>query len=161
MSEPNRKALGPKPEGTSVETGNPDTDGRIRLLLGKAIRVRREKAELTMPAAAELLGVSERTLREWEKGQGSLWVGGPGRTLDHAMMERLRVSYGVVSIAVMMEGPLRNQYPSAPLDPAARREFFAVRNAKIAGFDPDAAVEAMHRAVNDRMDARQRGGDEK
>jgi transcriptional regulator with XRE-family HTH domain len=117
-----------------VPKGGP---GHVRWLLGQAIQVRREKAKLTQERAAELLGISARTLIRWEKGEGSLWTGGPDETVDYEMMRKLREVYRASWNEIMP----RNQYPSAPLDPVARREFFIRRNALIQGFDPDEAVE--------------------
>jgi transcriptional regulator with XRE-family HTH domain len=133
-----------RPEGTSGKTGKrplkvPQGPGyaHARAVLGKAVRVRREKAGLTQAAAAELLGISERTLRDWERGEGSLWTGGAGRTVDYVQMQKLKDAY----LCAWADLVPRNQYPSAPLDPVARREFFIRRNAAVQGNDPDEAVE--------------------
>lgn len=108
-------------------------DERARELIGKAIRVRREKAGLSRPDAAGLLGISDRTLQRWEEGHGTLWTGGDAGCTDLAMMRKLKEAYG----SKMSELLPRNQYPSAPLDPALRREWVWRRNALIQRVDVD------------------------
>lgn len=127
-----------RPEGTSAQTGK-STDDHVRELIGQAIRVRREKAQMSQAEAAEAIGISERTLRDWERGQGSLWTGGDAGTVDLAAMTKLKEIYSCRFAEIMP----RNQYPLAPLDPAARREFFWRRNALIQGWNPDEYVEVM------------------
>ena len=117
------------PDSTLGETGHGPRpgDGHVRELLGKAVRVRREKAGLTQAEAAGALGVDERTVRRWEGGEGSLWTGGPGRTVDDEMMRKLRDVYD----CRISELVPRNQYPSAPLDPVERRAWVDARNRAI------------------------------
>lgn len=107
-----------------------------RELLGKAVRIRREKAGLSQVDAAKLLGISRDTLIRREKGEGSLWTGGPGHTVDHEQMTKLKETYGTKMSEILP----RNQYPSAPADPRARREYFIRANARIQGENPDDAV---------------------
>jgi transcriptional regulator with XRE-family HTH domain len=135
MPETDRKAFGPKPAN--------DPDTHVRTLIGQAIRVRREKAGMTQAEAAGALGISERTLRDWEAGRGSLWTGGDAGCVDHAMMRKLREAYAEryaerqgEELRVSMLMP-RNQYPSAPLDPVLRRDWVRRRNAMIQGVDVD------------------------
>ena len=100
-----------------------EADDRARLLIGEAIKVRREKAGLTQARAAELIGVGRDTLIRWEQGRGSLWAGGDAGATDQVLMAKLREVYQ----AKFDELP-RNQYPSAPLDPAKRRVWVKRRN---------------------------------
>lgn len=104
-------------------------DERARELIGQAIKLRREKAEMSQSEAAKALGVDERTLRRWEAGTGSLWTGGDAGHVDFAMMTKLKEVYG----ARMSELLPRNQYPSAPVDPEKRQEWVWRRNALIQG----------------------------
>lgn len=113
-------------------------DERARELIGQAIRIRRERAEMTQAQAAEALGVSRDTLIQWEKGRGSLWVGGDAGCTDLKVMARLKEVYK----ARWDELP-RNQYPGASLDPALRRDYFWRRNARIQGFDEEWYVGSM------------------
>jgi transcriptional regulator with XRE-family HTH domain len=135
MSEGSGQNVGGVPDRPLVVPQGPGY-ARARELLGRAVRVRREKCKLTQAQAAQELGVSRDTVIRWEKGEGSLWTGGPEGTVDYAMMAKLRTVYGAKWDEIMP----RNQYPSAPLDPARRREYFIRRNAQIQGFDPDEAV---------------------
>lgn len=143
MGEPSgdRTPVSAKPDSDYVMGSGVIPQGpkyaRAREVLGATIKIRREKSKLTVEQAAELLGISERTLRRWEKGEGSLWTGGPNGTADINQMQKLKDAYLCKWIEIMP----RNQYPSAPLDPVKRREFFIRRNAMIQGQDPDEAVE--------------------
>jgi transcriptional regulator with XRE-family HTH domain len=103
------------------------------MLIGQALRLRREKAQLSQEDAAKGLDINVRTLSRWEHGEGSLWTGGDAGCVDHALMERLKVFYSAAASELMP----RNQYPCAPLDPALRREFMRRRNAAVAGIDTD------------------------
>lgn len=123
-------------------------DAAARDLIGQAIQIRRKKADMTLPEAAEALGVDERTLRRWESGSGSLWTGGDAGNVDHAMMTKLKEIYG----ARASELYPRNQYPNAPLDPAKRREHIWHRNAKIQGVaDVDATVDRWRAQYEERL----------
>lgn len=126
--------------GGRVVGGQPGpADGRVRELIGQAIRIRREKAGMTLEQAAEKLGIDPKTLKRWEGGTGSLWTGGDAGTVDHAMMDRLKEAYG----AQAHELYPRNQYPSAPVDPAHRRDWVRRRNAAIAGIPEDEYLQAI------------------
>lgn len=122
MSEGSARNVG----GVDVRPGS-DLDTHVRGVIGKAIRVRREKAQMTQAEAAEAIGISRDTLIRWERGEGSLWTGGDAGCVDHQAMGRLKEVYRCAMSEIMP----RNQYPSAPLDPALRREFFWYRNATI------------------------------
>lgn len=136
------------------EAGKP-RDSQVRLLLGKAIRVRREKAGLGPQEAAERLGVSRSTLARWERGEGSLWTGGDAGSTDLEMMGRLRECYACAFSELMP----RNQYPSAPHDPAARRRFFWQRNHLIGArrADTDGALIAGEAMSGEELDGRECG----
>jgi transcriptional regulator with XRE-family HTH domain len=119
-------------EGKGPNVGPPipgSADARARELIGKAIRVRREKAGMSQQEAAQALGISRDTLIRWERGEGSLWTGGDAGNVDHEMMDRLKRIYGARMDQLMP----REQYPSSPIDPAHRREYFSKRNKRIQG----------------------------
>jgi transcriptional regulator with XRE-family HTH domain len=102
-------------------------DAKARALYCKILPIRRKKAELSQEQLGEKLGVSAKTIARWEKGEGSLWTGGPGGTIDWPMLRR---------VAEILRIPLdeikpRNQYPSAPVDPALRRQWVEQRNRNI------------------------------
>lgn len=117
------------PEGARRDVGGvPGTaDMQARALIGAAIRKRREKAQMSQDEAAKALEIDVRTLRKWEAGTGSLWTGGDAGCTDQAQMSKLKDVYNA-KISELMP---RNQYPSAPLDPALRRDYFWRRNAVI------------------------------
>lgn len=124
-------------------------DERARELIGQAIKLRREKAEMTQADAAKALGISARTLISWEQGHGSLWTGGDAGHVDFAMMTKLKEAYG----AKMSELLPRNQYPSAPLDPEKRQEWAWRRNAAIQGAADVEAYVQTQREQRDRARA--------
>jgi transcriptional regulator with XRE-family HTH domain len=110
------------------ELENPRITTRsITRLYGEQIRKRREGAALTQKEAAEALGVSQATMSRFEAGDAQP---------DYATFRTMSEVFG----CKMSEIVPRNQYPSAPLDPAARRLHFIRRNAMIQGQDPDEAV---------------------
>ena len=104
----------------------------ITRLYGERLRKAREAAKINQRDAAERIGISQATLSRFESGETQ-----PDFRTFHRMGE-------VYSCHAKDLTP-RNQYPSAPLDPVARREFFIRRNARIQGYDPDEAVEAFLR----------------
>lgn len=129
------KGLGPNAQGPRKSP-----DERARELIGQAIRVRREKARMSQQEAAEAIGVSRNTLARWEQGEGSLWTGGDAGCVDHLVMVKLKQVYDCRICELLP----KNHYPSAPVDPALRREFFWRRNAQIQGVeDEEGYVEMM------------------
>jgi transcriptional regulator with XRE-family HTH domain len=125
-------------------------DEQARVLIGRAIKVRREKAQMTLPEAAEALGITRETLTRWEKGEGSLWTGGDAGCVDHTMMAKLKAVYNA-EISELMP---RNQYPSAPVDPALRRDWVWRRNAAIQGVEDIEAYVQTQRDQRDRTHGR-------
>lgn len=112
---------------SNVGGGSGLADERARELIGQAIRVRREKAQMPQADAARALGISRDTLIRWEQGTGSLWTGDDAGCTDLQMMGKLRELYACKFSEILP----RNQYPNAPLDPAKRRDYFAQRNRAI------------------------------
>jgi transcriptional regulator with XRE-family HTH domain len=104
----------------SAKTGNGDRDARAREGHGRGIRLWRTRAALTQAAAAELLGISDRTLRDWERGVGSFWTGGPRGLVDYDAARKMADAYGV-RLSTLLPN---NTHPSAPLDPPLRRRWF-------------------------------------
>lgn len=117
------------------------------------LRAVREAAGFSQAQAAERAGVSVRTLRRWETGHGFEESGhGLVENRTFADLRRLAGVYGC-RLSELLE---RNQYPSLPLDPAARREAVIRRNALIAGVDPGEALAGIEAARAARFAERDR-----
>ena len=107
------------------------------------LRQRREQRGLTQRQAAEQLGVSQKTVSNWESG-----LSNP----DHEGYQALAVAYGCDPADLMPRAP-RNQYPSAPNEPESRLDWVRRRNAAIQHVDVDEYMEIM-RAQDERTDER-------
>lgn len=128
------------------EVDNPHITARsITRLYGEKIAKRRVEARLSQKELAEAIGVSQATMSRFESGETQP---------DYPTLRKMAERCGC-KMSTMVP---RNQYPSAPLDPAARREFFWRRNAMIQGIDPDEAVafwSAQHRALSHQRGERE------
>jgi transcriptional regulator with XRE-family HTH domain len=102
----------------------------ITRLYGKLLKDGREKAGLAQRDVAERIGVAQSTLGRWEKGE------------IQPDFEALRALAGLYRCKMSDLVP-RNQYPSAPLNPAERQFWVWRRNARIQGWDEEEYVEIM------------------
>jgi transcriptional regulator with XRE-family HTH domain len=101
----------------------------ITRLYGEQLRAKREEMDLSQGQVAEIAGVSQKTVSRWEVGSSQP---------DFQSLYKLCEAFHCKPSQLVP----RNQYPSAPLDPAARQLWVWRRNAQIQGARTEEEIEA-------------------
>jgi transcriptional regulator with XRE-family HTH domain len=105
--------------GKPIDVERPRITARsITRLYGEKLQAGRKRAGLSQQQAADGVGVDQATISRWERGEKQ-------PAIEYLMA--LAKLYGAKVSEIMP----RNQYPSAPLDPAERQLWVWRRNARI------------------------------